>query len=94
MIVEFADDVGKDYTLIVNLNLESSVSPRTTFAKAYDGKEIISAEAGHGISLEEETGLWLTPSPGALIHLGEQFRRSQTGTLVGRNMYFWKQCDL
>ncbi len=69
MIGEFTDDSGSDYVMIVNLSIERSGNLRITFAKAYGSKEIISAQDGHVVALDEENGLWLTAGQGALIRL-------------------------
>lgn len=69
MIGEFTDDSGGDHVMIVNLSIERSANLRITFTKTYGSKEVISAQDGHPVALDEENGLWLTAGQGALIHL-------------------------
>lgn len=68
MVGEFAAADG-DHVIVANLSLERSANVRMETIKTYATKEVISAQDGHALPLDEENGLWLTAGQGALLRL-------------------------
>jgi hypothetical protein len=69
MVGEFIGPAGTEYVLAVNLSLEKSANLVLRTHKEYRRKEVISAQDGQPLPLDEEKGLWLPAGQGALIQL-------------------------
>ena len=67
MVGEFRDEQGRDYVMLVNLSLEKSTNIRLTTVKAYQTKQVVSAEDGRFLPLDEVNGHWLLAGHGLLI---------------------------
>jgi len=69
MIGEFTGPGGSEYVVAVNLSLEKSANLVLRTHRQYKQKDLISAQSGRPLPLDEEKGLWLAPGQGALIQL-------------------------
>jgi hypothetical protein len=58
-----------DYVMLVNLSLEKSTNIRLTTVKAYQTRQVVSAEDGRLLPLDDVNGQWLLAGHGVLIKL-------------------------
>jgi len=69
MVGEFQDEQGHDYVMLVNLSLETSANVKIATANTYNTKQVVSAEDGRLLPLDEKNGHWLLAGHGVLIKL-------------------------
>lgn len=69
MIGEFTGPGGSEWVAAVNLSLEKSANLVLRPHRQYKQKELLSAQSGRPLPLDEEKGLWLAPGQGALIQM-------------------------
>jgi hypothetical protein len=69
MVGEFRDEQGRDYVMLVNLSLEKSTNIRLTTFKTYPTRQVVSAEDGRLLPLDDVNGHWLLAGHGLLIKL-------------------------
>lgn len=69
MIGEFTGDNGTRYVMVVNLSLEKSAKFILKTQESLQKLQIVSAENGTLISMDNNTGLWLVAGQGMLIKL-------------------------
>ncbi len=67
LVGEFQDEKGHDYVMPVNVSLERSANIRVQMRRDYKSKQLISAEDGKLLPLDEQNGLWLLAGHGVLI---------------------------
>jgi hypothetical protein len=67
MAGEFQDEHGHDYVMLVNLSLQKSANIKISTVKSYEAKQVLSAEDGRLLPLDEENGHWLLAGHGVLI---------------------------
>ena len=69
MVGEFTGPTGAEYVVVVNLSLEKTANLVLRTHKPYARKEVISAQDGRPLPLDDKKGLWLPAGQGALIQL-------------------------
>jgi hypothetical protein len=69
MVGEFKYEHGGDYAMLVNLSLSQSVSLKLETMRPYKTKQVVSAEDGRLLPLDEQNGHWLVAGQGILLKL-------------------------
>jgi hypothetical protein len=69
MVGEFKDEHGGDYVMLVNLSLGQTVNLKLEMIRPYKTKQVVSAEDGRLLPLDEQNGHWLVAGQGVLLKL-------------------------
>lgn len=72
MVGEFTGSDGADFAMVVNLSLKRSAKFRIKTAAAAKGIDIVSAEDGRLVPMDNEAGAWLVAGQGLLLRLGRE----------------------